>query len=306
MIAYFSTFIVGAVFLVTGIVKALSSESFINQVFRYDLPPRAVQPIAITFIGLECTLGTALILHEFPEWLVPGTIGLIICLSVLTTWAVSTERTQDCGCYGGLFVVTPQNSLLLNLGYILLLDLAWFYPIADYQTKPWQWIVALVVLPVSSLLGWRSQHKPLVDFSRLKPEKRWHSHWLKGNAETLQQGSHFVVFLGQDCPYCKKWVPLLNVMNTQKNLPNVIAIMALNSEEIEAFKALHLARFPIASMDKLLFGYLVDSFPISVLVEDGIIMNKWDGEIPNQFLNQIKQFYESAVFSKSKARQFSG
>lgn len=308
MIAILCTFIVGAVFLVTGVVKALSSKSFIELVFRYGLLPQWLAiPTAITFIGLECALGVALILHEFPQWLVPGTIILILCLSVSTIWATSTKRTEDCGCYGGLLVITPKQSILLNLGYILLLSWAWFYPVANHQTQTWQWVLALVALVAGTISGWKSQEKPLVDFSRLKPGNRWHPQWLKDSTQDLQQGAHFVVFLGKDCPYCKQWVPLLNVMSTQKDLPNVVGILALSQEEIEAFKAEHLVRFPIAGMDKLLFGYMVDSYPTAVLIEDGVISNKWLGEIPKEFFNRIRQFYESVVFnSKSKARHFSG
>lgn len=308
MIAIFCTFIVGAVFLVTGVVKALSSKSFIELIFKYGLlPPQLAIPTAITFIGLECALGVALILHEFPQWFVPGTIILILCLSASTAWATSTKRTEDCGCYGGLLVITPKQSILLNLGYILLLGWAWLNPVANHYMQTWQWVLALMALVAGSISGWRSQEKPLVDFSRLKPGNRWHPRWLKDSPQDLQQGSHFVVFLGKDCPYCKQWVPLLNVMSTQKDLPNVIGILALSHEEISAFKAEHLVRFPVAQMDKLLFGYMVDSYPTAVLIENGAIANKWLGEIPKEFFDRIKQFYESAVFgSKSKTRHFSG
>lgn len=308
MVAIVCTFIVGAVFLVTGVVKALSSKSFIELLFRYGLLPQWLTiPTAITFIGLECALGVALILHEFPQWLVSGTIILILCLSASTIWATSTKRTEDCGCYGGLLVITPKQSILLNLGYILLLGWAWFYPVANHQTQTWQWVLALMALIAGIISGWKSQEKALVDFSRLKPGNRWHPQWLKDSSQDLQQGSHFVVFLGKDCPYCKQWVPLLNVMSTQKDLPNVLSILALSEEEIEAFKAEHLVRFPIAQMDKLLFSYMVDSYPTAVLVEDGVISNKWLGEIPKEFFNRIRQFYESVVFnSKPKARHFSG
>lgn len=306
MTAYFNTFIVGAVFLVTGIVKALSSKSFINQVFRYELPQQVVPATAITFIGLECALGLALLLHEFPQWLVPGTIFLLLCLSALTIWATSSGRTVDCGCYGGLLIITPKQSVLLNLGYILLLGWAWLYPVADYHTQTWQWILALIALASSSILGWKSQEKPLVDFSRLKVGNPWDRLWLKDSPD-LQQGSHFIVFLSKDCPFCKQWVPLLNVMTTQKDLPNVIGIISLNNDDIEAFKAEHLVRFPIMHMNKLLFANMVDSVPTAALVENGVISKIWMGQIPKEFFNRIRQFYESTVFnSKPKTRQFSG
>ncbi len=308
MIAYIATIIVGAVFFVTGIIKALSSEKFIEQIFRYDaLPQKIVPSTAILFIGLECALGTGLMLHAFPQWLVPGTIALLIGLSMLTIWSTSSGRTEDCGCYGGLLIVTPKQSVLLNLGYISLLGLAWFYPASVHKTELWQWIPALVALVVGSIASWKSQEKPIVDFSRLKAEKRWQQRWLKNSPHDLQTGSHFVVFLGKDCPYCKQWVPLMNVMNTQQDLPNVTSIMSITEEEIAAFKAEHLVRFPVAQMNKLLFGYMVDAVPTAVLIEDGIISNKWEGEMPKEFFERIKQFYETVVFeSKPKTSRFSG
>lgn len=306
MVTYFCTFIVGAVLLVTGIVKALSSKSFIKQIFRYGLPRQVVPATAITFIGIECAWGIALLLHEFPQWLLPGSIVLLVCLSALTIWATSSGRTVDCGCYGGLLVITPTQSVLLNLGYILLLVWAYLHPLAEYHTQTWQWVLALIALSTGSILGWKSQQKPLVDFSRLKVGNRWQPSWLKDSVD-LQQGSHFVVFLGKDCPFCKQWVPLLNMMSTQKDLPNVVGIIWLNDDEIEAFKAENLVRFPIMHMNKLLFANMVDSIPTAALIENGVISNTWIGKIPQEFFNRIRQFYESTVLnSKLKTRQFSG
>jgi len=308
MLSYFSTLIVGAIFLVTGIVKALNSKSFILHTFKYGLLPFKVVPATATgFIGLECALGVALLLHEFPEWLVPGAAVLLLCLSALTIWATSSGRTEDCGCYGELLVVTPKQSVLLNLGYILLLGLAWLYPASNHHTTTWQWMLALIALVAGSTFGWLSREKPLVDFSRLKVGNRWNPNWLKGTPQDLQQGSYLVVFLSKNCPHCKRWVPLLNVMSTQKDLPNVLGIMSLTNEEIEAFKAEHLVRFPIVEMDKLLFGYMADAFPTTVVVEDGVISNKFIGDVPKECFERIRQFYENVVFDqKTKTRCFSG
>ena len=299
---YFSTLIIGAIFLSTGIIKALGSEQFIQQHYKYGLLSSKVIPqVAITFIGLESALGVALIFHEFPQWLIPSSIVLLLCLSTLTIWSTSSGKTEDCGCYGGLVVVTPKQSILLNLGYILLLGLAWFHPIANHHTEIWQWILALIVGVAASIMGWKSQEKPLVNLSRLQPGKRWKKRWLKKNTQDLQQGSHFVVFLDKDCPYCKRWVPFLNMMNTQKDLPEVLAIMSLANEDLAAFKEEQMVRFPIVSMDKLLLSYMVDAFPTAISIEDGRITNKWIGIIPEDFLERIKQVYEQVIF-KSQAQ----
>lgn len=294
--AYFCTLIVGAVFLITGMVKALSSRQFIWHVFRYGLlPPRIVPLMAISFIGLECALGVALILHEFPQWLVPGSIVLLLGLSALTLWSTSSGRTSDCGCYQGLLAITPKQSLLLNVGYILLLGIAWLYPVADHHTKTWQWVLTSVVLVSVSLLSWQSRYQPLVDFNHLTPGRQWKPSWLKNSSFDLQQGSHFVVFLSKGCPTCKRWIPFLNVMNTQKDFPQVIGIMDLTNEELEVFRDELEVYFPLVVMDKPLFNSMVDAFPTAVLIEDGFISSKWIGEIPEEFLDRIVQLYEKAA-----------
>jgi hypothetical protein len=109
MISYLSTFIVGTIFLITGLIKAFSSKEFITQNYRYRLFPSPIVPyIAIAFIGLETALGVAQILYEFPQWIIPTSIVLLVALTILNYWSTSTGRTEDCGCYG----VGPFHSIV--------------------------------------------------------------------------------------------------------------------------------------------------------------------------------------------------
>jgi hypothetical protein len=301
-LSYLNICIIGTIFLITGIAKALNSQQFIFHNYRYGLlPPKVVQPVAITFIGLECALGIALTLHCFPQFLISCSIVLLLGLSALTIWSTSSGRTEDCGCYGGLLVITPKQSILLNLGYICLLAIAWLYPVANHHTQTWQWVLSLLVGGVASILAGKSQEKALVDFSRLKVGNRWKRRWLKNSPHDLQQGSHFVVFLSKDCFYCKKWVPFLNTIATQKDLPQAMGIVFLSDRELETFKDEQKVRFPLVSMDKLLSGYMVEAFPTAVLIEDGVITGKWEGKIPKEFLDRIKQSYENLFLAKVQA-----
>ena len=297
MIAYIATFIVGLVFLVTGTIKALSSRKFIEHIAQLGLVPgQLIVPVAITFIGLECALGAALILHVYPQWLVPGAIALLVLLSIVTIWSTSSGRTEDCGCYGGLAIITPTQSVLLNIGYVSLMGLAWYYPVANYETAAWKWILSLVLFVLAMVSAQKSIENPVIDLTYLKAGKRWKAKWLD-SSQDLTQGTHFVVFLGQECPYCKRWVPLLNVMNAQPHLPNVTAAMTLNDEEIEAFKAKHLVHFPVVEMNRLLFGYMAEAVPTAALIIDGVVENVAVGEIPEQYAKEIQHFYRATVFN---------
>ena len=42
-------------------------------------------------------------------------------LAALTAWGTSTGRVEDCGCYGGLVMLTPAQSLALDGVYVALL-----------------------------------------------------------------------------------------------------------------------------------------------------------------------------------------
>ncbi|QXE24539.1 hypothetical protein B6N60_03244 [Richelia sinica FACHB-800] len=181
-----------------------------------------------------------------------------------------------------------------------MLGIALFYPVADHHTQTWQWVLALIIGVSASILGWQSQHKPLINFSRLKIGNTWKRRWLKNSPNDLQNGTHFIVFLSKDCPYCKRWVPFLNMMNTQKDLPQVMGIMSLTPEELETFTDEQMVRFPLVSMDKLLFGYMADAYPTAVLIEGGVITQKWVGELPEPYLDRIKQMYEKVLFKKTE------
>lgn len=313
MLAYLCTFIVGAIFLFTGGIKAVDSSQFVHQVHDYRLiPPRWVRQVALAFIGFELALGVALVLYIFPGWLIPGTIALLLFLAGLKIWGTSSGHVEDCGCYGGILLLTPRQSLLLNMVYILLLSVAWFYVRGNpfhfaLNYEYWKPVLVLLAMIGGVILGWRSQREPLINLTRLKVGKRWGKRWLKASSQTLADGSHFVVFLSKECSYCKLWVPLLNVMDVQPDMPNVIGIMSLTEIEKEAFIAQHLVRFPISYMDKALVRLMAQAFPTAALIENGIITNKWRGEIPKPYFDKIRQFYESiSPNRKTQERAFSG
>jgi thioredoxin-related protein len=288
--------LVGAIFLGAGVAKAVYSRQFIQHLARYELlPDQAIQPIAISLIGLECALGSALIFHILPQWLVPLAILFLLAWSVLTLWSTTTGRTEDCGCYGAWLSILPKYSILLNLGYLFLLGMGWRYPSANQQPSLWHGLACLLVFAFTSYLAWQSRHQPLLDFARLKLGNRWKHHWLKHSPHELTQGSHFLVFLSQDCPYCKRWVPFLNVMAMQKDLPQVLGILSLADEEREAFQSEQGVRFALVSMNPPLLASMVEAFPTAILVEEGVITGKWVGTLPEEYVNRIKQCYEQVL-----------
>jgi hypothetical protein len=290
-----SSLVVGCIFLVTGVVKALAPKTFIIHISRLQLfPGKASLAAAYPFTVVECVLGVALILRLFPLWLFPGTIVLLFALSGLTYWSTATKRTEDCGCYGGLIDVSPTQSLLLNAFYIALMGLAWFIEVPDFLTLKQQVIAVIVSLAVSCLVTagcylyfWKYE-KPILNLDPLKVNRRWQAKWLEEYTFDLMTGDKLVVFLLPGCPMCSNWIKVLRVVQSRADLPEVVAGVAQTPEQVRDFVALNKLNFPVVGMKPSVMNRLVEAFPTAVVLEDGVIKEKWVGAMPIDFVKRIK------------------
>ena len=300
--------LIGLVFLVTGTLKALDSARLRDQILRYRLLPAPwAQPAAVLVIAFECALGAALLLG-LSVWLLPLAALVLVGFAALTAWGTSSGRVDDCGCYGGLVMLTPAQSLALDGVYVALLAAAWWLAPADpIAPGRWSWVVIVAVVVAAVAAAWRSRSTPLVDLALVRVGRRWRRSWLKQYARDVTEGSHFVVFLSRDCPYCKRWVPLLNIIEVQPELPSVVAVMSLEEDELRAFLAEHLIRFSVTHMPQSLVSLMASAFPTAALIEDGRVTQKWVGEMPKEYVERIREFVGSiAAFAAPPRGGFAG
>jgi hypothetical protein len=307
MVWHVASGLVGLVFLATGTLKALDSIRFFQQLRRYRLlPPATALPAALFFIAMECALGVALILGLSP-WLLPAAALMLVAFAALTAWGTSTGRVEDCGCYGGLVMLTPAQSLALDGLYVALLALAWYLVPRDLAAPAALWWVVAAVFAAALFASWRSLRAPLVDLALLRVGRTWRRSWLKHYARDVTEGAHFVVFLSRDCPYCKRWVPLLNVIEVQPDLPSVVAIMSLDETARTGFLAEHLIKFPVTFMPNSLVALMVDAYPTAALIENGRVTAKWVGEMPESYVTRVRQFLDAiAPPAASSPKRFAG
>jgi hypothetical protein len=299
--------LVGAVFVATGVLKALDSRRFAQQLMRYRLlRPRLLFPAVLAFIGVECALGVALILGV-SIWLLPAAALLLAGFAGLTAWGTRTGRVEDCGCYGGLVMLTPAQSVALDGLYVALLALAWLFWTRTGGPAVWTIAVVLLAGAAATAAAWRSRSGALVNLGLLRVGRRWRRGWLKRSSRDVTSGAHFVVFLSRDCPYCKNWVPFLNVIEVQPDLPSVTAVMSLDEDAQKAFLAEHLIKFPVTFMPTSLVALMVEAYPTAALVENGRVTGTWRGEMPEPYLTRVKQFIETiSSHAAPAAKPFAG
>lgn len=290
--------LVGIIFVLTGFAKVIEPWKFIGHIAKLKLlQPQSIRVAALTFTAIESALGIALILGLLPSVMMTVSILLLIGLTFLTYWSTSTGRTKDCGCYNGWLEVTPTQSIILNFVYIALLIFAAL--LGNYQpTVLWQWMLVLVTLVTSGALAsgsleyWMKNQRPYIDLAQAKINQTWQPKWLGEDSDSeLMSGSQLVVFLSPQCPQCKKWLNVLKVVHYRDDLPEVLGAIALNTvEERQEFVNSYQLNYPIVPIEKKQQQKLgISSFPTALILEDGVIKEKWLNVIPDHFIERIRQ-----------------
>jgi hypothetical protein len=292
LLSAFASVVIGAVFLLTGLVKTLAPTPFVSHLSQLtSLSGRPLVGAACFFTILECLTGAVLICRVYGSWTFPAAIGLLVVLSAVSVWNIASRRTDSCGCYGQLISVSPPQSLALNGVYAILLAGAWLYP------QPWPaasgrdgLILAfagaiLSSVNVMSFWSYFRFGKGLCDFSPMKVSQPW-KNWISGCR--MDDGLHLVVFISPDCQVCHQWIRPLNILSRRAGVPKLVAALAASPEEAARFTRERGVEFPVFGIGKSLAGRLVESYPTAVRVSDGIITERRQGSLPPDLVEILK------------------
>ena len=115
-----------AVFLVSGVLKAIDPDGTYVAVRAYDvLPKAAVAVVAGVLPWLEIALGLLLLAGLATRAVAIAGAGLLLVFVAGVTQAWARGLSIDCGCFGGGGVVDPGETaygreLLRDAGFLLL------------------------------------------------------------------------------------------------------------------------------------------------------------------------------------------
>ncbi|HMB92459.1 MAG TPA: MauE/DoxX family redox-associated membrane protein [Rhodothermales bacterium] len=296
VVGLLSSGLMGLVFLVSGLIKSVDPNVFMQHLHQQGwVPSKQLRAATTLLAGLECALGAALLLQVFPHVLLPITLLLLLALTSLTYWSTTSGRTEDCGCYGGLVAITPTQSMLLNGLYALLIAFAWMILEVE-DTAAWQVGVAVAAGAIGSVLAevsrsYQLKHgKKLFMQSPLEPARAFRQRWSGGrSAPDVMQGEVLVAYLGLECPHCHRWVSVLNLIHRVDGLPRVVGVIAGSAEDRKAFELEHAVRFPLAMLPRAYMNRLAPAVPTTLLIQNGNIQEKWVGHMSADFVERFKK-----------------
>lgn len=280
--------VVGLVLLAAGLQKAFEIDLFIRQIRDYQI---ITNPLLTTFsawglLTFECCLGTALILNFHPKIAVPAGGLLFLVFIGATGYAWVTGVTDDCGCFGSWIKRTPQEAMLEDIVLFAALMVAWKY---NRSFRRWPFFMKEILTAMAFLAGFSLPVTtgPLLDRINTAitgPVKEGFEPFVLKDfpGKDLSVGRHIIIVLATDCSHCRAEMDNLNRIAEDKTLPDVISVCINNQKQIDDFKFDFDPAFEIYQIDSDDFWRLLGDgkIPRIILINDGIIVKKWDYAVP--------------------------
>ncbi|WP_442786905.1 BT_3928 family protein [Flavobacterium suncheonense] len=178
-LVHISRFIVGVLFIISGLIKLNDPTGFSFKLEEYfsegvlnmpALVPYALA-IALFVVIFEVVLGVALLIGFKPKWTIWSLLLMIVFFTFLTFYSAYFNKVTDCGCFGDALKLTPWQSFYKDLA-LLVFILILFFGQKYIQPLFKQMVGALTVFVSYSLclfMGyWVLNHLPLKDFRAYK------------------------------------------------------------------------------------------------------------------------------------------
>lgn len=172
----FCGFLVGIVFLISGILKLLDpvgSGLVMDEYFSFlhiGFMGFAAKPLGVMFALIEALIGTALMTGVWRK--ISGIIALAFqgFFTLVTVLLVIFNPEMDCGCFGEAVHLTHWQTFSKNLILLALLS-AYYFPTKMLgQPKPRKYVsFSIVAVSLVLLTGYSLRYIPLVDFTDFKP-----------------------------------------------------------------------------------------------------------------------------------------
>merc|ERR1711991_877901 len=190
--------LLGITFLFSAYTKAVAPGFFeITLMDQGIAPERSIaRYLSRFFIGLEFALGLLMLLPFYVKQLMQFTFLLLGGFTIHLIYLWSIGDTENCGCFGEMISMTPEQSILKNLVMILVA----FVVYKTTQIRQISKVIPLGFTGATILSMWmflpmpNHENFPFETFTQFKP---------KGRVD-LSSGEKLIAIFNLDCEHCQE------------------------------------------------------------------------------------------------------
>jgi len=285
--------LVGIVFLVSGIGKAIIAYEFSQTLVQYGF--EAFRFLAPAIIIFEIALGLALFFGIRQRLMSLISLGFVFVLSVVLLYGVLFMNVTDCGCFGhfSFLNTSPTFTYLRNLILIyVLLCIILNSDNSCRMTELDETIVAFSILCVACFVtGYtfkESNNETTQYITTGKSVSVTVENTALGDLLTFSKDSTYLVFaFTYSCPHCFNSIENLKQYERLEIVDKVIAItFPADNITTKNFHDVFQPNFEIVNyLPEQLFR-LTNRFPVSYYIKNNTIKMEIRGMLPSGYLLQ--------------------
>lgn len=274
--------LLGVTFLFSAYTKAVGPGFFeITLMDQGIAPDRDIAGyMARFFIGLEFALGVLMLFPYYVKQLMGFTFLLLGGFTVHLIYLWSIGVTENCGCFGEMISMTPEQSIIKNL---IMLAVA-FAVFKTAEQKKIKKIIpigfsATIIMSMWAFLPMPNHEDfPFENFTHFEP---------KGRVD-LSAGENLVAVFNLDCEHCQEAATELGELERKHdNFPELyVLFFQEGATTVEGFESITQSSFPYDFIDvNTFFDLIGDSPPRIYYLKDGTVAEIWDTDFSTNIVN---------------------
>lgn len=333
----FCRIILGAVFMFSGIVKAIdpvgTQIKLSDYLYAFEMGGSVLDStlliVACILAGFEILIGAYLVIGAFCKGTSLIVLVLMFLLTGFTLFLAITNPVEDCGCFGDAIVLTNWQTFYKNV-FLFLLSIYVFWrrsSIIPFVSAKRQWLVFLIlIIVILKFISSNIRELPVLDFRPYKVGTDLCSGVLEDKNPELSdfcifdqdmndvtsdilsyQGYTFLVVAPHLESAIENNLDLLDDMYDycQHYGYRIIGLTSSGTQVIRKWSEETGTQYEFLHCDDVPLQTMVRSNPGLVLLKDGIIINKWShANIPSdeELTASLDNIWVGSLPSKSPMR----
>jgi uncharacterized membrane protein YphA (DoxX/SURF4 family) len=281
--------IIGALFIISGIGKAIDTAGFNNLIYQYGLGYLMIlSPFIVLF---EILIGLFLVLLINPKRYSMISFVLLVIFTISFAYAHFKNGINDCGCFG---TMQPSNipfifSFIRNIILIAMALILWIkYPKEKMEIAKWKKYLIVSVMSISIFTAGFTFRMPYFLTSKKEIHKFQNQNIknteLSKYIKTSPDSTYLFFCFSYTCPHCWNSIENLRQYKKSNTVDSVIAF-ATGADSSKLFfiqnfnPDFYIRDLPLDTMLKL-----TNLFPTSFYVEHDTIKAVIEGELPSHII----------------------
>ena len=278
-------FIVGTIFLLSGLLKAIDASAFADMMSRYGA----------TWLGLgapfiilaEVIIGLLLVFGIHPKYTAIASAALIILVSAVYIYGIFAKGITDCGCFGPLTWLNskPWLTFLRNAILLGMLVPSLFTSDATKQasisTIAFMATIATIIMFMCgfSFRGAKCTQK----YANFQPTQLVENP-LSDHISIHPDSTYLVFAFSYTCPYCQNSIGNVNQFQQMGMVDRVIGLALNDSIGKERFYRLFDVNFEVREIPALSMMQISTTLPTAFYIRHDTIIHQFTGMIPTPAL----------------------